>query len=504
MATKEKFEEAKRLYETANADQRYVLESLFPELKGSEDERIKQELIEYFQWAPMQYLNDFNNKRVVAWLEKQEQKEYGWSEESDDDAWLNDIVSKVESDLQLNKAEINWLKSIKEKLHKEVHYWTEEEIEPIISDYLRGTEHYGGMIGRLRCLKPKSLERQGEQEAWSEEDKKMLKWVTGYLENKMLNAPMGEERTACKNAIAWFKKLEGEQKPVDTVEPQFHEGEWVFIEEIEGHKQGPFQIKSVDEFGYNFDEYHTIPFIYEELLSKWTIEDAKDGDVLAVDPWSDYPSSFVAIYKKQNEEDFDDFDSYCFVGFDGKFYENEDGHSSEDIHLATKEQRDLLFQKMKEAGYEWDAEKKELKKIEQKPAGWSEEDETVLNNLIYALANDRIGNNSDEYVEYLKSLKDRVQPKQEWSEEDKRKIDRIYSLLIQAADTHAFSTSCRLIGDKECIELQDFLKSIALQNTWKPSDEQMDALLVKIPIENSCNKVDNILKSLYSDLKKLK
>ena len=28
---------------------------------------------------------------------------------------------------------------------------------------------------------------------------------------------------------------------------------------------------------------------------------------------------------------------------------------------ATKEQRDLLFQKMKEAGYEWDAEKKELK-----------------------------------------------------------------------------------------------------------------------------------------------
>ena len=29
---------------------------------------------------------------------------------------------------------------------------------------------------------------------------------------------------------------------------------------------------------------------------------------------------------------------------------------------ATKEQRDLLFAKMKEAGYEWDADKKELKK----------------------------------------------------------------------------------------------------------------------------------------------
>jgi len=42
-----------------------------------------------------------------------------------------------------------------------------------------------------------------------------------------------------------------------------------------------------------------------------------------------------------------------------------------------------------------------------KPAEWSEENETVLNNLIYALANDRIGNDRDEYVSWLKSLKDR-------------------------------------------------------------------------------------------------
>ena len=31
------------------------------------------------------------------------------------------------------------------------------------------------------------------------------------------------------------------------------------------------------------------------------------------------------------------------------------------LHPATKEQRDLLFQKMKEAGYEWDSERKKLK-----------------------------------------------------------------------------------------------------------------------------------------------
>ena len=45
MDNKEKLEEAKRLYETANADQKYVLESLFPELRESEDEKLVKNLI---------------------------------------------------------------------------------------------------------------------------------------------------------------------------------------------------------------------------------------------------------------------------------------------------------------------------------------------------------------------------------------------------------------------------------------------------------------------------
>ena len=43
MTQEEKLKEAKRLYESANADQRYVLESLFPELKESEEEKIRKE-----------------------------------------------------------------------------------------------------------------------------------------------------------------------------------------------------------------------------------------------------------------------------------------------------------------------------------------------------------------------------------------------------------------------------------------------------------------------------
>ena len=47
-----------------------------------------------------------------------------------------------------------------------------------------------------------------------------------------------------------------------------------------------------------------------------------------------------------------------------------------------------------------------------------------------------------------------------WSKDVERKLNRLYSIIGQAADTHAFSTTCRLIGDKEAIELQEFLKDI--------------------------------------------
>lgn len=89
-----------------------------------------------------------------------------------------------------------------------------------------------------------------------------------------------------------------------------------------------------------------------------------------------------------------------------------------------------------------------------------------------------------------------------WSEEDLEFIDEAREYLMYLiGDKADFSPHKVLEG---LVEFLDKLKSLRIQKQWKPSEEQMDALLVKIPIENSCNKVDNILKSLYSDLKRLK
>ena len=135
----------------------------------------------------------------------------------------------------------------------------------------------------------------------------------------------------------------------------------------------------------------------------------------------------------------------------------------------------------------------------QKPVEWSDEDELMLNSIIDVL---KLTNGAAQMkIDWLKSL--RPQPKQEWSEEDKDRLNRIYGILGLASDTHAYSTTCRLIGDKEAIELQDFLKSIIRTKKWKPTDKQMYCLA---RASNRCVSIDDAktLTKLYEELEKFR
>lgn len=70
------------------------------------------------------------------------------------------------------------------------------------------------------------------------------------------------------------------------------------------------------------------------------------------------------------------------------------------------------------------------KQGEQKSA-WSEEDEVELGEIIDFFENGTVKLQHDLslYASWLKSLKDRVQPKQEWSEEDKHSSERLLGWL---------------------------------------------------------------------------
>ena len=492
------------------------------------------------------------------------------------------------------------------------------------------------------------LEKQGEQEAWTEEDKKMLKWVIGYLENKMLNAPMGEERTACKNAIVWFEKLkdeqksvdkvepkfkvgdlikydkdgevnrvveitsdgykleysshilcfssqdnwelvedsvsedekvrkeiiahikwcedsgycakeemtrwitflenqgkpidkivkramtekqrvlltetngdanidwdtrslkdaitllkhglnylqeievkkqtmpssrfggcseyiptrfdkekqgkqdeqnlpsfdesqgtpilkQGEQKPADKIEPKFHKGEWIT------HNTANFVFKIIS-FGYNGYEVvnrenykKTISSGNEDNYHLWTIEDAKNGDVLA-DKYNN-----IGIFSRCEGICWH---SYIYLGCDGELRGFSIGgrHEQIDTHPATKEQRDALMKAMADAGYTFDFEKKELKRIEQKPAAWSEED--------------------DQYLLVCKNALAKYQVSDKW---DATIISRWLENKLKAS-----------------------------QNRWKPSDEQVKALEWQVNNTSEGSWQYEESKNLLKQIKKLR
>ena len=101
-------------------------------------------------------------------------------------------------------------------------------------------------------------------------------------------------------------------------------------------------------------------FCNEDSIRLWTIQDAKDGDVIVCD--SKHGRQQIGIVKRYVEKYGMCFVAHCFIDWDGIFRVSE-YMGSRNIHPATKEQRDTLFAKMKDEGYEWNAVKKELKRI---------------------------------------------------------------------------------------------------------------------------------------------
>ena len=142
-----------------------------------------------------------------------------------------------------------------------------------------------------------------------------------------------------------------------------------------------YQIKNITEQEYTLVGYDgsviTRPIQdVDRLASAFTIQDGKDGDVLALS-WLEDKNLWekIIIFKKYHSEGIKGICSMpCVEGYGNTFKNGKLAFTDEEVpyhsktwtcnlHPATKEQRDLLFQKIKEAGYEWDAEKKELKKL---------------------------------------------------------------------------------------------------------------------------------------------
>ena len=113
------------------------------------------------------------------------------------------------------------------------------------------------------------------------------------------------------------------------------------------------------------DEYGCHIAIVKDLYDNfklWTIQDAKDGDVLANDHHILILKELVYDWSSNGTPY--SVKAYCGIKPNGNFEIGKDNRcfcGTLHIHPATKEQRDALMKSMNDAGYVWDAEKKELR-----------------------------------------------------------------------------------------------------------------------------------------------
>ena len=174
-----------------------------------------------------------------------------------------------------------------------------------------------------------------------------------YEDNE--EATWGTEKFSMKvkDILSWLE-MQGEQKPADKVEPKFNVGVWVVFN---NKHQSIYQVEKIEDGYYILRHTHGgtlgVCVLHDENLRLWSIQDAKDGDVL-VDKYNN-----IGIFQ---ECEGICWHSYIYLGCDGELrgFSIGGSHEQTDTHPATKEQRDTLEKAMTNAGYKWD--KGKLKK----------------------------------------------------------------------------------------------------------------------------------------------
>ena len=273
------------------------LESMFPELKESEEERIRKEIIRVLK-GEISFTSEKENEKFIAWLEKQGDK--------------NKLIQ------ELGEYKVKYIQEVLEKHLKTIN----------------------------------------------KDDERLRKTTISFLKDF---ADKGYENAV--ECIDWLEK-QGEQKSIDEAESEFKIGDWITF-----YGSKPFKILKVEPEQNSILDYLLLELnghvtyydkkYVDENARLWTIEDAKDGDMLADD-------RAILLFRNLGNKNWKNVISYYAIletNLNNRFSISDDEEywgKVEDCELkpATKEQRDALEKAMADAGYTFDFDKKELKKIE--------------------------------------------------------------------------------------------------------------------------------------------
>lgn len=273
-------------------------------------------------------------------------------------------------------------------------------------------DNYSNNISKEECL------------AWLENQNSNLdnannEYWRGYREGK-------------QEIIDKYAELEkqAEQNPMNKNKHKFHEGDWIVFN---NHHDSIYQVEKIENYEYTLRHFlggsMHLSFSHEDMIRAWTLKDAKDGDVIC-------SGQIILLFKKWEDSDWNFVIAYAGIDVSGKL-QITNGHwlIANDSHPATKEQRAILFQKMNEANYEWDADRKELCTLSKSEATSDQvtqqstldvKNETAEKLIALAeclemdgdcLFNGLSGNNYGKFLRVLAKELTEIKPA-EWSEED--------------------------------------------------------------------------------------
>lgn len=273
-----------------------------PELKESEDERIRKWLVGYFNQYATDGMKEFSNglkvKDIIAWLEKQ-----GNNKPKPD---FRERYKKM--------TESEWFKKTYEDKSCGIDSVSVDEADETITIH-------DGYVATIRDNKV-HIKREG------------------------------------KSALEAINELANN---ANKVEPRFHKGEWIVnssgevahIAEVKNDRYGTLRYYLEWVNGRKSDP---TPGFVDNDFHFWTIEDAKDGDVL-----SSYEC--YVVFKEIDGLNIKCYFTYHLnVGSIPTFCVNTLQNKTA-FYPVSKEECKILFEKINEFGYKWDSENKKLIKI---------------------------------------------------------------------------------------------------------------------------------------------
>lgn len=237
-------ERAKGLIDFCSDSELKTLEHVFPELKESEDEKIRKNLITFFQRFPYENLKDagLTAKDAIAWLEKQKKEE--------------PQIYKTRDGEVITYSENEGYKVVEGSDEDE---YIIEEIEAIIDAYVLEENNPKALKDWLKSLKDRVL-TQPKQE-WSEEDEKKRNALIKGLQDKM-GFGWASDPFSREEYIDWLKSLQF-IKPTKTCNQKINK----IIEWLKNNHHN-YSIWNTQEYEIDFKTDELINDLKKEIYEK--------------------------------------------------------------------------------------------------------------------------------------------------------------------------------------------------------------------------------------------